>query len=94
MVPDEPVERGDAGFVDADATSELHGSLGADDGVVALHPLPEIVEECAEEQEVGAGAASDLTVEAVVVEQRRALRDRFQHVPVDREAVIGVALRE
>ena len=93
MVPDEPVERGDAGFVDADATSELHGSLGADDGVVALHPLPEIVEKRGEEQQVGAGATRHVAVEAVVVEQRRALGDRFEQVAVDGEAVVRVALR-
>ena len=46
----------------------------------------------------GRAAARDVTVEAdaeriVGIEQRRALDDRFERVPVDGEPVVGVPLR-
>ena len=51
-----------------------------------------------EQQHVAPGSAGDIAVEAgtrrvVGIEQRRALGHRFERVPVDGEAVVGVALR-
>jgi hypothetical protein len=46
----------------------------------------------AQQQQVGAGAPGDVAFEPGLPEQRRALGHRLEQVPIDGEAVVGVAL--
>ena len=72
--------------------------LDPHDRVVAGAALGDVVQQRGEQQHVAPAAPGHLAVEAgtqrvVRVEQRRALGDGLERVPVDGEAVVGVALR-
>ena len=85
--------------VEPDAPHHAERDVGPDLRVVTGKSLADVVEERTEQQELRtpAGASDDAVEPGVVglagVEQRGALRDGFEQVPIDGEAVVGVALR-
>ncbi len=85
--------------VEPDAPHHAERDVGADLRVVTGKSLADVVEERTEQQELRtpAGARDDAVEPGVAglagVEQRGALRERFEQVPIDGEAVVRVALR-
>ena len=86
------------GFVEADADRDRARDLDPHDRVVAGLALGDVVEQRGEEQHVAPRARGRRRRRSRHpagrrVEERRALGHRLERVPVDGEAVVGVALR-
>ena len=84
VVLDQRDEHGDVGGRQAEPGRELGDDLHADLGVVAGQALADVVQQRAEQQQVGARDAAG---------QRGGRGGRLDEVPVDGEAVDAVALR-
>ena len=93
MVPHQPDEDVGTALVEPDAHAQRGRRARAYFRVVTRAPLADVVEERAQQEEVGARTPCDVTVEVVGLQDRRALGNRFERVTIDGEAVVGVPLR-